>query len=45
VRWEEQELFPSVEGRVEEADLHQVMDELERRLVLNRMEQKAAKRS
>jgi len=45
VRWEEQELFPSVEGRVEEADLHQVMDELERRLVLNRMEQKATKRS
>jgi hemerythrin-like domain-containing protein len=45
VRWEENELFPSVEDRVEEADLLHVMDELEKRLVLNKMEQKAAKRS
>jgi hemerythrin-like domain-containing protein len=41
VRWEEQELFPSVEQRAEEGELVQVMNELERRLVLNRMEQKA----
>ncbi len=45
VRWEEQELFPSVEDRVDEADLTQVMNELEKRLVLAKMDQKAARRS
>jgi hypothetical protein len=45
VRWEENELFPSVEDKVEERDLLHVMDELEKRLVLNKMEQRAAKRS
>jgi hypothetical protein len=40
VRWEEQELFPSVEERAEQADLVHVMNELEKRLVLNKMEQK-----
>lgn len=44
VRWEEQELFPSVEERAEEAELVHVLNELEKRLVLNRMEQKIAKR-
>ena len=45
VRWEEQELFPSVEDRVEQADLLQVMNELEKRLVLAKMDQKAARRN
>jgi hemerythrin-like domain-containing protein len=45
VRWEERDLFPSVEGRVEEQDLLHVMDELEKRLVLKKMEQKAGRRS
>ncbi len=42
VRWEERDLFPSVEDRLEERDLLHVMDELEKRLVLNKMDQKAA---
>jgi hemerythrin-like domain-containing protein len=40
VRWEERELFPSIEDAVEQADLVHVMNELEKRLVLNKMEQK-----
>ncbi len=45
VRWEEQELFPFLEGRVEEAELVHVLAELEKRLVLNKLERQAAKRS
>ncbi|MBI5069339.1 MAG: hemerythrin domain-containing protein [Deltaproteobacteria bacterium] len=45
VRWEEQELFPSVEDRVAEADLVQVMNELEKRLVLAKMDQKPSRRN
>jgi len=41
VRWEERELFPGIEDAVEQADLVHVMNELEKRLVLNKMEQKA----
>ena len=40
VRWEERELFPAIEDAVEEADLVNVLDQLEKRLVLNKMEQK-----
>jgi hypothetical protein len=45
VRWEERDLFPSVEGRLEEQELLLVMNELEKRLVLAKIEQKSAKRS
>lgn len=45
VRWEERDLFPSVEGRLEERELLLVMNELEKRLVLAKIEQKSAKRS
>lgn len=41
IRWEERELFPAVEDRVEAADLLHVGEELEKRLVLAKMEQKA----
>jgi len=41
IRWEERELFPSVEDHVEAADLVHVGEELEKRLVLAKMEQKA----
>jgi len=45
VRWEERDLFPSVEDRLEEQDLLLVMNELEKRLVLAKLEQKSSKRS
>ncbi len=45
VRWEEQELFPFLERQVEEAELVHVLAELEKRLVLNKLERQAAKRS
>jgi Hemerythrin HHE cation binding domain len=45
VRWEERELFPRIEGDVAEADLVHVGHELEKRLVLNKLEQKAARRT
>ncbi len=45
VHWEERELFPSVEDRVGQADLVQVMNELEKRLVLAKTEHRAARKS
>lgn len=45
VHWEERDLFPSVEARLEEHDLLRVMNELEKRLVLAKIERKASKRS
>jgi hemerythrin-like domain-containing protein len=45
IRWEERELFPRLEDVVSEDDLVQVGAELEKRLVLNKMEQKANKRA
>jgi hemerythrin-like domain-containing protein len=45
VRWEEQELFPFLEEQVQEADLVHVLAELEKRLVMNKLERQAAKRS
>jgi len=44
IRWEERELFPRLEGDVDRDDLVHVGAELEKRLVLNKMEQKANKR-
>jgi hypothetical protein len=45
VRWEERELFPRIEDDVAEADLVHVGHELEKRLVLAKLEQKAARRT
>lgn len=45
IHWEERELFPRIEGDVAEADLVHVGHELEKRLVLAKIEQKAARRS
>jgi hemerythrin-like domain-containing protein len=44
VRWEERELFPYAEDHVDEATLATIGGELEKRLVLARSEQKAARR-
>jgi len=44
VRWEEREVFPGVERRAEKVELAVVMNELERRLVMARMEQRASAR-
>jgi hypothetical protein len=44
VRWEERELFPYAEDHVDEATLAVIGGELERRLVLARSEQRAARR-
>jgi hemerythrin-like domain-containing protein len=44
VRWEERELFPAVEERMDEEALATVGHELERRLVLARSEAKAQRR-
>jgi hemerythrin-like domain-containing protein len=45
VRWEEQELFPRIEDQVEEPELVRVGAELEKRLVLNKLERKAARKA
>jgi hemerythrin-like domain-containing protein len=45
VRWEEQELFPFLESRIEGAELVHVLAELEKRLVMNKLTRQAPKRS
>jgi hypothetical protein len=44
VRWEERELFPAVEARVDQATLATIGGELERRLVIARSEARQARR-
>jgi hemerythrin-like domain-containing protein len=44
VRWEERELFPYAEGHADEATLASIGGELEKRLVIARSDQRAARR-
>jgi hypothetical protein len=44
VRWEERELFPYAEGHADEATLAAIAGELEKRLVIARSDQRAARR-